>query len=462
MKKIFFISLIITLLSLSQAVNGELKYVFFFIGDGMGVNQINATEAYLSALNGGERGSGRLGFTAFPSASFVTTFSANSDVTDSAASGTALSTGKKTNNGYLGLTPEEESLETIAEKAKKAGKKVGIATTVGVNHATPAAFYAHRKSRNMYYEISQDLIASGFDFFAGSALYNRDVLYDKTKVPDIYPLIEQAGYYIAKGYEDFKANASKKKMMLLPADMGQVRTAIDRRAGDLTLKEITEAAIQSLMNDNRKGFFVMIEGGRIDWGGHGNDAKATILEIIDFDEAIKVAYEFYKQHPKETLIVISADHDTGGITVGRGSLNISALQYQKQSQDSLTRQINNLRASKDGRVSWEEVKELLGETMGLWKKVPVSWENEKLLRDVYEETLAKNKDLTESNLYSENSLLAAKAKQVLNDIARIGWATSSHSAGYVPVFAIGVGAELFTHKMDNTEIPAKIAKVAKY
>jgi len=238
--------------------------------------------------------------------------------------------------------------------------------------------------------------------------------------------------------------------------------AIDRTSEDLSLKQITEAAIDVLMKDNKKGFFLMLEGGRIDWAGHANDAAANIQEVIDMDEAIKVAYEFYKKYPKETLIVITADHETGGMTAGKGSMNLSVLKHQKQSQDKLTERINELYKSKGGKVSWEDTKNLLSETMGLWKEVPVNWENEKILRDAYEETLAKRRDITDRNLYAINSLLAAKAKQVLNDIAGIGWSTGSHSADYVPVFAIGAGQELFKNKMDNTDIPKKIVKAARY
>lgn len=463
-RKIFF-GVFVLLFVGFQSVCGQAKYVFYFIGDGMGVNTVNLTEAYLSTLNG-ERGSVSLQMTQFPVATMVTTFSANSDVTDSAAAGTALATGKKTNNGMIGIDPDENRIETIAEKAKKAGKKVGIASTVPVNHATPAAFYGHQKSRNMYYEISQDLIQSGFDFFAGASLYNRDFLVDKTKVADIFPQIEQAGYLIAKGFDDYKTRGQQSnKVLLIPEkweNAGGIPGAIDRKEGDLTLKQITEAAIEVLMRDNKKGFFLMLEGGLIDWAGHGNDAAAMIQEVIDMDEAIRVAFEFYKKHPKETLIVISADHDTGGVTAGAGNLRAGYLQYQKQSQNGLTKRINELCESKEGKVSWEDVKNLLMETMGFWKEVPIRWNHEKLLRDTYEETIAKNRDEKDYNLYAVNSLLAAKAKQVMYEVSSLAWGTGSHSAGYVPVYAIGAGQHLFTHKMDNTDIPKKISQAAKY
>ena len=465
MKKQFLFGIFILMFVCAQVVCGQAKYVFYFIGDGMGINQVNLAETYLSAMKG-ERGSASLLMTSFPVASMASTFSADADVTDSAAAGTALATGKKTKNGYIGVDSDANSIETIAEKAKKAGKKVGITSTVPVNHATPAAFFGHQKDRNMYYEISQDMIKSGFDFLAGAGLYNRDKFYDKSDAPDIFPQIEQAGYMIAKGYDDFKANAGKSKKVILFHKNWEVVDgipyAIDRTSEDLSLKQITEAAIDVLMRDNKKGFFLMLEGGRIDWAGHANDAAANIKEVIDMDEAVKVAYEFYKKYPKETLIVITADHETGGITAGKGSMRINVLQHQKLSQDKLTERIHELYRSKDGRVSWEDAKNLLTETMGFWKDVTISWENEKILRDAYEETLAKRRDVKERNLYAENSLLAVKAKQVMNEIARVGWATGSHSADFVPVFAIGAGQELFKSKMDNTDIPKKIIKAAGY
>jgi alkaline phosphatase len=449
----------------AQFVAGQAKYVFYFIGDGMGVNYIDATEAYLSALKN-ERGTGQLLMTTFPSATFVTTYSADDDVTDSAAAGTALATGTKTNNGFIGLTPDKNRIETIAEKAKKAGKKVGIASTVPINHATPASFYGHQPKRNMYYEISQDLLKSNFDFFGGSGFYNRNKFYNKTEAPDIFPLIEQAGYYIAKGMDDFKANSQKSdKVILLHKDWENteaIPSALDRKPGDLSLKEITESAIDVLTRNNKKGFFVMLEGGRIDWSGHSNDGATLVHEVIDMDEAIKVAYDFYKKHPKETLIVITADHETGGLVVGRGKLNLKVLQYQKKSVNGLSVQLYDLLKSKHNKVSWDEVKNLISETMGLWKDVPVNWENEKKLRDAYEETIVKKKDLQDSSLYAKNPLIASLAKQALNDIADLGWASGAHSANYVPVFAIGVGQEQFTHKMDNTDIPKIIMKIAGY
>jgi alkaline phosphatase len=230
------------------------------------------------------------------------------------------------------------------------------------------------------------------------------------------------------------------------------------------LAQITDAAISFLTKEKNKGFFVMLEGGKIDWACHNNDAATAFNEVIDFDNAIKVAYEFYKKHPKETLIVITADHETGGIGLGTGSmdLNLKALQYQKISQEYLSVTINKLRKEKNHKVSWEEVKALLADKMGLWKELPVSWEQEKKLRDEYENSFVKNVQAFEKTEYAISEPLAARAKEVVNEIARVAWASGNHSAGYVPVFAIGAGAELFNGKMDNIEIPKRIAKAGGY
>ena len=208
----------------------------------------------------------------------------------------------------------------------------------------------------------------------------------------------------------------------------------------------------------------MVEGGKIDWACHANDAATVFNEVKDMDNAVKVAYEFYKKHPKETLIVITADHETGGIVLGTGkyALNLKALQYQKNSTDGLSQRISELRKSKDNKVTWEDMKTFLGEEMGFWKQFPISWEQEKKLRDEFEKSFVKNKVVFAESMYSKSEPMAARAKEVMDEIAMIGWVSGGHSAGYVPVFAIGAGSQLFGEKIDNTEIPKRIAKAAGY
>ena len=444
----------------------QAKYVFYFIGDGMGVNQINGTEMYLAERDGGI-GVKPLLFTTFPTAGFATTFSVTNSVTDSSAAGTALSTGEKTYNGAVGMNRDKNIVETIAEKAKKTGCKVGIATSVSIDHATPAAFYAHQLDRGMYYEIALDLPKANFDFYAGGGFLRPTMTVDKNDAPNIFSIIEKAGYTIAKGLDEYKSKSAQADKMILiqkeGAEPSCLPYAIDRQKGDLTLAEITESAISFLIKGGNNGFFLMVEGGKIDWACHGNDPATVFEEVADMDNAIKVAYEFYKKHPKETLIVVTADHETGGLGLGTGKyeLQLKALAKQKQSQDVLSRYITDLRKMRKV-INWPEMQEFLAEKMGFWKELPVSWEQEKMLRDAYEESFVNKHVVFEESLYAKTEPLAVAAKKVMSQIAMVGWTSGGHTAGYVPVFAIGAGSELFVGKMDNTEIPKRIIKVSGY
>lgn len=462
--------LLFFLLAVAAFAQGQAKYVFFFIGDGMGVNQVNSTEMFLSEQKNATFGAEPLLFSHFPVASMATTYSASNPITDSAAGGTALSCGQKTYNGAIGMDENKQPITTVAEMAKRSGKKVGVTTSVSVDHATPAAFYAHQPARSMYYEIATDLPKAGFDFYAGSGFLKPTTTAKGEEAPSIFPMFEEAGYTLARGYADYKSKARSSAKMILIQEEGAVAHslpyAIDRKEGDLTLAQITESAIDFLMKDNKKGFFLMVEGGKIDWACHNNDAATAFREVVDMDEAVKIAYDFYKKHPKETLIVISADHETGGLALGRTKgykMTLSALLQQQQSLEELSGLISALRKEKNHKVEWEDVKLLLGETMGFWKELPINWEQEKLLRDCYEESFSAETNLKmEKTLYAETEPLATKAKEVMNMIAQIGWSTRSHSAGYVPVYAVGAGAQMFQGLMDNTDIPKRIAIAGGY
>lgn len=445
----------------------QAKYVFYFIGDGMGLNQVNTTEMYLGEQQG-RIGTEPLCFASFPVAGMATTFSASNSITDSAAGGTALATGVKTYNGAIGVDANKERVMSVAERAKRAGKKVGVTTSVSVDHATPAAFYGHQPDRSMYYEIALQLPEAGFDFYAGSGFLKPARTFDKKDAPSIYPIIEQAGYTIARGIDEYQAKAGDADKMVLiqkdGTDASSLPYAIDRNEGDMTLAQITESAIDFLSRDNKKGFFLMVEGGKIDWACHSNDPATMVKEVIDMDNAVRVAYEFYKKHPKETLIVITADHETGGLGLGNSNytLNLKSLDCQKQSVDLLSRALTDLRKAKGNKATWEDVKALLTERMGFWGELTPTWEQEKMLRDEFESSFVRNKVVFEESLYSKTEPLAAVAKKVLSQMSKLGWTTGSHSAEYVPVFAVGAGSKLFMGKMDNTDIPKRIAKAAGY
>ena len=451
----------------AMAQNGKAKYVFYFIGDGMGVNQVNGTETYLAAMEG-RIGTSPLCFAQFPHVGLVTTFSGTNGVTDSAAGGTALATGHKTKNGTIGMeTDLSTKVKSIAEKAKAEGKAVGIATSVSVDHATPASFYAHVKDRGMYYQIGKDLIAANFDFYAGSDFLQPK---DGNSGKDLYAQCQEAGYAIARGYADYRKKARKAEKMLLlqpeaasKQDNTAIPYAIDRGSNDLTLQDITRAAIHFLCQKKTDGFFLMVEGGKIDWACHSNDAATTFREVLDMDEAVQVAYEFYEQHPDETLIVITADHETGGIVLGTGEyeLHTDLLKYQRQSAEAFSRMLA-MQHQKEGKgFTWDFVRGQLEENFGFWKHIDLNEKETAELEQAYKdfcEGVAKDN----KTLYASENIIAATARKIMARKAMVGWVSDGHSNGYVPVFAIGTGAENFDGRIDNTDIPKKIAQIAGY
>ena len=468
MKKRFFTAWVLLIMVAVSAWSQQAKYVFYFIGDGMGVNQVNGTEAYRAELEG-RIGITPLLFSQFPFATMITTYSANSKITDSAAAGTALATGHKTKNSTLGLLPDlKTEVSSIAVKAQKAGARVGIATSVSIDHATPAAFYAHVPSRDSRYEIGKQLISAGFDFYAGSD-FDRPTNRKAPEEGTLYEQSEKAGYTIVRGYKEYQKKARKADKIILfqseeasKRDRGSIPYAIDREKGDLSLTEITRAGINFLSKDLSKGFFLMVEGGKIDYACHANDAATTFAEVEDFDNAIRVAYEFYEQHPDETLIVVTADHETGGIVLGTGKYdqNLQALKYQRMSVSKLSSKMNELRKKTNNKVTWEMAQQLLGEHFGLGNPLKLTKRQEERLRKAYDENFQDQEAAYDESMYQKDERLATVAKEIINEIAMVGWMSGSHSNGYVPVFSIGAGAEKFCHRADNTDLPKKIAEAA--
>lgn len=453
-------------------MHNKAKYVFYFIGDGMGVNQVQGTELYRGELEG-KIGITPIWFTQFPYATTATTFSATNGVTDSAAAGTALATGNKTQNGTIGMKQDlQTEVSSVAVWAKNKGCRVGVTTSVSVDHATPAAFYAHDPSRGSYYKIGTDLYKAGFDFYAGSDFIDPNNKDNKDgNSENLYTMAEKNGYTIARGYKDYLKKCKKADKMILfqsekasEKDRTAIPYAIDRTKDDLTLADITRSAINFLSKDLSKGFFLMVEGGKIDWACHSNDAATAFHEVADMDEAVKVAYEFYSQHPDETLIVVTADHETGGFVLGTGAykLNLQVLKNQKVSESGFTRILNELRKKYNNNVSWEKVQQALKENFGFWDKVKLNEKQEERLLAKYNDTFKGKEAKLEKSEYAQDEPLAAEAKRIIDEIALVGWTSGGHSAGYVPVFAIGAGADLFQGRIDNTEIPIKIAKAAGY
>lgn len=398
MKRLITILLVVatavsTLSSCStNAEEQKAKYIFLFIGDGMGNSHVAAAESYLSYRNG-KLGGEQLTFTGFPYLGLCTTYSANHNITCSSAAGTAIACGEKTNNGMLGVDPEGAPVESMAYILKEDGYKIGIMSSVPINHATPASFYAHSNDRGDYYNISVQIPSTGFDFFGGPGFISFNGKDGQEEDTDIY--LEKNGYHVCYGKNELLAAADCTKVVF--CQESNRKSSADNyvsdggEAKDESLASIVEMAINRF--GDKEPFFIMCEGGAIDWSAHDNKTMSMISEVIDFDAAVKVAYEFYLQHPDETLIVVTADHETGGIALG----------------------------SRKGGSSVN------------WARLEEYWNDE-----------------------SKKASLDRESNMELNETCSVGWTTYGHTGAPVPTYAIGKGAEKFCGRLDNTDIKGKI------
>lgn len=438
------------------------KYVFYFIGDGMGLGHVNATEAYNREVLKGEQ---PILMMTFPVASQARSYSASSPITDSAAAGTALSTGYKTKNSMIGMDPDTVPVNSIAVDFMKAGYAVGVGTTVQADDATPAAWYAHAANRGMKETIAPQAAESGLSFLAGGGFKLQGA--GDEAFAEFLNVMKKGNYEIAEGYAAFNALKRKggkfpQKVLLMPENpTGQVGYTIDSIPGYLTCAQITEACLHTLESVNLDKFLMMIEGGNIDWAAHSNDGAGVIKEILNFQDAINVAYQFYLRHPSETLIVVTADHDTGAMAYGRngGPYNIAYADAQRISKDAFADWTREW-GKKTENPTWEEMEEVLKDKLGFWSKVPLNkWETAEL-KKLFDETFITKRAEDEKTLYHTFNAFSAKAFDILNYHMGIGWTTTYHAGNFVPVYAIGANAQYFSGSLNNTEIPKLIKKAA--
>lgn len=447
-----------TLLPLNMM--GEAKYVFYFIGDGMGMGHVNATEAYNRDILKAEA---PLLMMQFPVAAQVRTYSASDPVTDSAASGTALSTGHKTNNGMVGMDADTTVVYSISRKLMEAGYAVGVATTVYGDDATPSAFYAHAQNRKMYPEISGQAVNSGLTFL-GAAMFQG--MYDKEGNPTSWLNdMKKGGYTLMEGFsatENLKKWPEKMLMISSKPYGTQAGYTLDSIPGANTLTQLTQACLGQLQHSGKDKFFMMVEAGNIDWGGHANDGATVIKEILNFQEAIDVAYKFYLEHPEETLIVITADHDTGGMALGRKDgkkIQLGLADFQKISKDRFADYWRD-RLNNNDIPTWEEMKTFLQENLGFWGAIQLSDKDKERIKKSFKHTFVSREDKGEKTLYNDFNEFTVTVYDVVNRHLGIGWTTSRHTGNFVPLYAIGAGSELFTTNLNNTQVPMTILKAA--
>ncbi|WP_320168208.1 alkaline phosphatase [Mangrovibacterium marinum] len=277
------------------------KNIILMIGDGMGTAQVFAG---LTANHG------KLFLNNFKHVGFSETQSADHYITDSAAGGTALSSGYRTYNGAIGVDTDTIARPTMLEIAAKKGKATGLVSTSAITHATPASFIAHQPSRNMYEAIAGDFLKTDIDVFIGGGYKHFTQRHDGQ---DLTAELKAKGYLVLQDMNEIEKVKSGKLAGLTAAEHNPVASERDNM-----LPRATETALQ-ILDNNKKGFFIMIEGSQIDWGGHQNNTNYVVEEMLDFDQAIGNALEFAARD-RETLIVVTADHETGGMAITGGNM----------------------------------------------------------------------------------------------------------------------------------------------
>lgn len=484
---------------------GAPKYVFLFIGDGMSYPQVQLTNYFLSASQkqdgktvsaDGENktilsSKNHLAMMDFEVAGSAQTYDSTSFAPDSASTATSIATGHKTWSGSINVSEDfSQEYETIAEKLKEQKDyKIGVVSTVNLNHATPAAFYAHQESRNSYYEIGLEMIESGFDYFAGGAL-KQTTGADKSQ-EDLYQLAEKAGYKVVKTQEEAEAlTAADGRAILIDehlADSDAMSYELDRAEDEWALADYVEKGIEVL--DNENGFFMMVEGGKIDWACHANDAASTITDTIALDNAVSEAVEFYNAHPEETLIIVTGDHETGGLTIGYAGTDYDTFltNFENQKISYAKYDSDYVAGYKENETDFDTVMADVTALFGLTAPSAASAEAVQqkdsadlhpesesagalemteyeygLLKDAYETTMSRTGEeetfgQEEYIKYGSYEPLTVTITHILNNKSGISFSSYAHTGLPVEVLVEGAGAENFEGYYDNTDIYNRMA-----
>lgn len=308
MRKLTLLLLFVAGITTNALAQHEIKNIIFLIGDGMGLSSVSMMQL--------ENNYEPTIFDRAENIALQKTYSLDNRVTDSAASGTALATGTKTNNTMLGQTPDGKDLVSLMDIAHERGMQTGLIATTYLQHATPGAFYACTESRHNYLAITEQLVASNIDVAIGGGMAFFEEQYGSKEAAEAK--LNKAGYELIEDMEALKATKGKKRVMAL---LGAKE--VGENSGSY-LAEATAEAIRLFEERGDKGFALMVEGSLIDGMGHGNDAKAMQLEMDSFMQAVEVAVE-YAEKSGNTLVVVTADHETGGLSIvsGNADFNLS-------------------------------------------------------------------------------------------------------------------------------------------
>lgn len=420
-KWLILVVAMVFVVSLATVVGAEnAKSVILMIGDGMGPAEVDLARLYKG---------GGLVMDSLPVKGSATNASANAAVTDSAAAATALATGFKTNNGMIAVTPDGKPRKTLLEAAGAAGKATGVITTTRISHATPACFIAHVDARADETTIVTQALVTKPDLMLGGGeaeFLDKSLGGNRKDGRNMVAEAEAAGYHVVRTLEQLQQAPSGRLLGLFqPSYMSY---EIDRKAGEPSLAEMTDVAIQRLATDH-DGFFLMVEGGRIDNAGHNNDAASSVRETLAFDAAVQVALDYVLTHP-DTLLVVTADHETGGLSVNTNDHQVVAVALGKAtaSSETLTGLIMANRSN---------YRELATKYTGLSEITA--------LEDYLLRSLTKAADIRTA------------VGNLLNTRAKVRWSTTGHTGVPVPVGAAGVGSTQFSGQFANTEVARRIA-----
>lgn len=440
---------IVFLLSGCGSKQEKPKYVFVFLGDGMGINQV-ASARYWEAQEREQSAADLIwnasSFDSFPVIGMMSTHNMDLTVTDSAASATALFTGKKTRNGSLNYNPvTEEWYVPFAKKLSDNGYAIGVISTTSLEHASPAALYANAKDRHDYPEIARQGISCGWlDFWAAGGFYSEE--------EELLEEAEKEGFTIVDSPDGLEGTDGKSLPVLAVArdDFAAPHMAyeIDRArrqhygAQEISFADLVKQAASCLQEAG--SFFLFAEAGKIDTACSSQDLVSSIHEVKGLDDAVAEALDFYEKYPEETLIVVLADHETGSLRIG-SKIDGSAISGQVASRVRFEEIMKELYEEK---ADFSEAMEKTEHYFGIAKE-DLDPEEQEALKAAYEET-EKGAETDEFTAL----LCEMKAAQV-----NMEFVSESHSGQPVPVYAIGCGAENFAGMYDNTKIYEKLCSV---
>ncbi|MBA6252430.1 alkaline phosphatase [Colwellia sp. MB3u-55] len=366
-------------------------------------------------------------------------------VTDSAAGATALATGYKTYNGAIALDVNKNSVETVLEFAKKQGKKTGVVVTSQINHATPAGYLTHNESRNNYNAIADSYIDKGIKadvYFGGGWKYF--IREDRNLIEEF----KASGFQYIDNYNALNTLKPEMPVIGLFDDTGLPSAQDD--SDPYRLSAMTKVAIKQL--ENSKGYFMLVEASQIDWAGHSNDIATAMAEMSDLAKTMEYLEEYVKQNP-DTLVILTADHSTGGLTVGaRGKYewHPEVLRTMKSSPSVIAKQLANNPVTQQGLsqllnfdVTNNEVEQIEAAKIFAVEEIAT-------YKSLDEQEKLKTKEPT------MNNIIASAIKNIIDIRTNTGWTSGGHTAIDVPLHTLGKSSEVLKGKVDNTDIAKQI------